>query len=70
MNMRDPDRIPRICEKLKLLWEKHPDLRLGQLVENVKTFGKCRPIPTFYIEDASFEELLDARLALGWKDEV
>lgn len=32
--MRPPERIPLILERLRLAWEKHPDLRLGQLVAN------------------------------------
>jgi hypothetical protein len=32
--MRDPDRINIILEELGKLWKKHPDLRLGQLLEN------------------------------------
>lgn len=33
--MRDPERIPEILNRLRTVWEKHPDLRLGQLIENV-----------------------------------
>lgn len=33
--MRDPTRIPRILAKLATAWEASPDLRLGQLVENI-----------------------------------
>ena len=32
--IRDPDRIPRICQEIQKLWAKHPDLRLGQLIMN------------------------------------
>lgn len=32
--MRDPARIPRILEALRVEWEKQPDLRLGQLLLN------------------------------------
>ena len=32
--MRDLKRIARICNKLKELWKKHPDQRLGQLLVN------------------------------------
>lgn len=32
--MRDPARIPRILEALRVEWEKAPDLRLGQLLIN------------------------------------
>jgi len=53
--MRDPDRIPRILEKLRRYWERYPDLRLGQLVGNVNT----RYDP-YHLEDDLLEEWLDA----------
>lgn len=31
--MRDPRRIKPMLKSLELLWKKHPDLRLGQLIE-------------------------------------
>jgi len=33
--MRDPARIPVILGQLEMLWERYPDLRLGQLILNV-----------------------------------
>ena len=33
--MRDPKRIDRILRELEQLWRKHPDLRLGQVLEMV-----------------------------------
>jgi uncharacterized protein YihD (DUF1040 family) len=33
--MRNPKRIPNILERLRKVWEAQPDLRLGQLIENV-----------------------------------
>ena len=33
--MRDPERISKILERIKALWIKNPDLRLGQLICNV-----------------------------------
>lgn len=32
--MRDPDRIPVILARLEAVWERYPDLRLGQLLMN------------------------------------
>lgn len=32
--MRDPKRIPKILKELQEIWEKNPDLRLGQLISN------------------------------------
>lgn len=58
--MRDPKRIPTILHKLHILWEKNPDLRLGQIVENAKAASKVSPkMDTFYIEDEVIEEGLD-----------
>ena len=50
--MRDINRIDLILDRLKTLWKKYPDLRLGQLILNVLQ----DPI-LYYIED---EELIEA----------
>lgn len=34
---RKPERIPDILNQLKDLWEKHPDMRLAQLIGNLQT---------------------------------
>jgi hypothetical protein len=52
--MRDPARIPIILERLRKVWEAHPDLRLGQLVVNG---ASARRSEVFYVED---EALLGA----------
>jgi hypothetical protein len=31
---RDPNRIPEVLQEVALYWQKHPDLRLGQLLGN------------------------------------
>lgn len=57
--MRDPKRIARMIEKLRVYWLAHPDLRLGQLIVN------CIPAvsgPTFYVEDDIVEAGLTALL--------
>lgn len=47
--MRNPDRIPEIITLLQLGWQKVPDWRIGQLLENLKRYtGKD---DLFYIED-------------------
>jgi uncharacterized protein YihD (DUF1040 family) len=33
--MRNPDRIPKILKRLEAVWKKNPDMRLGQLIENI-----------------------------------
>ncbi len=49
--MRDINRIDLILDRLKILWKKYPDLRLGQLILNV-----LQDPALYYIED---EELID-----------
>jgi uncharacterized protein YihD (DUF1040 family) len=52
--MRDPKRIPALLETLRSEWEKHPDLRLGQLIVNAVTRhvgGQLSTSDIFYIED-------------------
>ena len=46
--MRSSGRIPEILDELRKTWEKCPDLRLGQLIDNIVTRS---PSPLFYIED-------------------
>ena len=41
--MRDPYRIQVICQRLAAAWEKMPDLRLAQLLEDAEV--------GFYTED-------------------
>ena len=49
--MRDPDRIDPIVDKLRELWKKHPDQRLGQLVENAIRFSPSNKADVFMTED-------------------
>lgn len=49
--MRDPKRIDHILNRLKQVWETHPDLRLGQLILNV-----VEDPTLYYIED---DDLID-----------
>jgi uncharacterized protein YihD (DUF1040 family) len=51
--MRDPKRIPEVLDEIKKTWARFPDLRLGQLIENV--VGRS-PHPLFYIEDEDLVE--------------
>lgn len=50
--MRDINRIDLILDRLKTLWKKYPDLRLGQLILNV-----LQDPVLYYVED---EELIEA----------
>jgi uncharacterized protein YihD (DUF1040 family) len=50
--MRDPARIKVILGLLEQIWTRHPDMRLGQLIEViVAQGGPKRDAPLFYIED-------------------
>ena len=51
--MRDANRIDVILKEVKNIWEKYPDLRLGQLICNVV----CDPA-LYYIEDENLIEAL------------
>ena len=53
--MRSVDRIPNILDKVGKIWEKYPDLRLGQLLLN------CFSDPLlYYIEDDKLIEALES----------
>ena len=63
--MRDPKSIERILTKLARYWNRHPDLRLGQLVDNATNTGLRDGGPSlFYVEDDDFEAKLDEMI---WK---
>ena len=47
--MRDPNRISEVLIMLQQGWEKVPDWRLGQLIENLKRYIGIDDL--FYIED-------------------
>jgi len=52
MKTRDPKRIPRILKKLQELWEKYPDLRLGQLIMNIDGTNQ----DFWHVEDSEWEK--------------
>lgn len=52
--MRDPQRIPEVLAKLGLYWQKHPDLRLGQILGN------------FDIDYSTEDEVLVEALNKAW----
>ena len=49
MTMRNPNRISEVLMMLQQGWEKVPDWRLGQLIENLKRYIGIDDL--FYIED-------------------
>lgn len=68
--MRDPARIDGIIAKLTAAWERHPDLRLGQLIHIVSVRGQIThdhqntmPIANiFFVEDDKIADGLDILL--------
>lgn len=52
--MRDPKRIDRIIEALRVEWHTQPDSRLTQLIMNILNMSS----DPFYIED----DILEAKL--------
>ena len=59
--MRDPKRISRIINKLSKLWERHPDQRFGQLLENYVTGTPTAS--NWFIEDDYWERIIDKQLS-------
>lgn len=47
--MRNPNRIPYILSLIEKGWNKFPDMRFGQLIENLKRHMNREDI--FYVED-------------------
>jgi hypothetical protein len=43
---RSPCRIPKVLKKVRRIWKRHPDLRLGQLICNA-----CGTRDPYYMED-------------------
>lgn len=52
--MRDPNRRTRILLLLKTIWDKYPDLRLFQMLENVFPCKESH----YYVEDDVLEKEL------------
>lgn len=57
--MRDPKRIPKILQRLRKVWEAYPDLRLGQLIENVFPNTSMIQRSSYYKEDEDFMKILE-----------
>lgn len=54
--MRNPDRIPYIMSLVAQGWQKVPDLRIGQIFENLKRYSGKYDL--FYMEDDEFIQLI------------
>lgn len=61
--MRDSNRIPEFLVLLQKCWEKVPDWRFGQLIENLKRGIGYADL--FYIEDDDFLNYLKAYFELN-----
>lgn len=57
--MRNQKRIPKILKRLKKLWEKHPDMRLAQLIGNVYPCTSSDYIDPYHIEDDLFLQRME-----------
>ena len=53
---RDPKRIDRILELIRIQWKQAPDLRLGQLLANTAPELEKR---LFFFEDSDLETALE-----------
>lgn len=63
--MREQQRIKRIMDKIYVIWLKHPDMRFGQLYENLlvmysqSVHKPFDPRMMWNVEDVDFELFLD-----------
>lgn len=55
--MRDPKRIKPLLMEIEKQWERFPDWRFGQLIENIKRFYDINDL--FYIEDDEILKLIE-----------
>ena len=54
--MRDPNRIHDVVMAVEALWNKYPDWRFMQLMNNLqRTYGN----DMFYVEDDKFKEFIE-----------
>ena len=53
--MRDPNRIHEVMVAIEALWNKYPDWRFMQLMNNLqRAYGN----DMFYVEDDKFKDLI------------
>ena len=51
--MRDPARIAEVTDALRRAWERHPDLRLYQLLNSAMSLSRIDRDP-FYVEEGEW----------------
>ena len=49
---------------LEKIWNKYPDMRLGQLIVNIS-----RTSDPFYVEDYDLEKWMGEIIVRGWKND-
>lgn len=54
--MRDPNRIYEFIKVLTEAWSNNPDLRFGQIIENIKRYSNKSDL--FYIEDEDMLQII------------
>ncbi len=62
--MRNPARIKRILEKIEIIWESKPDLRMNQLIYNLCRNELALNGDLFNLEDEKFEKILDEKIEM------
>ena len=65
--MRDPTRIEVLLELLHQYWKQNPDLRLGQIINNLSS-SKRMSVDPFYVEDDLIIHTLKEELSLRDSD--
>lgn len=66
--MRNQMRIPKTIQLIEHYWLKVPDWRLGQLIENIKTFAGIDDL--FDIEDDELMQIFEDFFEIYTKDGV
>ena len=62
--MRDPNRIHEVIVAVEALWNKYPDWRFMQLMNNLqRAYGN----DMFYVEDQKLKELIELLTEMGFK---
>lgn len=53
--LKDPTRIPKILGLLGAAWQRQPDQRLGQLLDNARVLSGNKA-DIFYVDDQAMED--------------
>jgi len=56
---RNPKRVKKVLVRLAKIWSKHPDMRLGQLIENVFPNTDRDYISAYAIEDEEYIKTIE-----------